>query len=176
MANVFRSKEVLKKTHNIHGDDVVVPVYGVYVSGEYTPPYYANPTLHLMSISSVKASVDSMTTEETDISDVFTMGLCRFDVDMTWGIQTYMIEAANLNDQPMTLGLCRLDIDNDIVIEAYENDRINTKNEFTFGMCRFDVTNPISIDILPTQHKHQTPEPILRLSGVTSVKATISNS
>jgi hypothetical protein len=68
-----------------------------------------------------------------------------------------------------------LDIDNDIVIEAYENDHINTKNEFTFGMCRFDVANSISIDILPTQHKHQTPEPMLRLSGVTSVKATISN-
>ena len=176
MANVFRSKEVLKKTHNIHGDDVVVPVYGVYVSGEYTPPYYVNPALHLMSISSVKASIDSMTTKELDISDVFTMGMCRFDVDMTWGIQTYMIEAENPMDQPMTFGICRLDIDNDIVIEAYETDLINTKNEFTFGMCRFDVANPTSIDILPTQHKRQTPEPILRLSEVTSVKATISNS
>ena len=176
MANVFRSKEVLKKTHDIHGDDVVVPVYGVYVSGEYTPPYYVNPALHLTNISSVKASVDSMTTEETDISDVFTMGICKFDVDMTWGIQTYVIEADNLIDQTVTLGLCRLDIDNNIVIEAYENDHINTKNDFTMGICRFDIVNTTSINILPTQHKRQTPEPILRLSEVTSVKAIISNS
>lgn len=42
MANVFRSKEILKKTHQENHEDnnIVVLVYGVHVSGEYTPPYY----------------------------------------------------------------------------------------------------------------------------------------
>jgi hypothetical protein len=31
IANVFRYKEVLKKAHNTHGDNNIVPVYGVYV-------------------------------------------------------------------------------------------------------------------------------------------------
>lgn len=42
MTNVFRSKEILKKTHQENHEDnnIVVLVYGVHVSGEYTPPYY----------------------------------------------------------------------------------------------------------------------------------------
>ena len=41
MANVFRSKEVYKHLkYDLHDRNEIVAVQGVYVSGEYRPPYY----------------------------------------------------------------------------------------------------------------------------------------
>ena len=54
MANIFRSKEVYKKVNkneSSYDRDVLIPVgepakpnseYGVYVAGEYRPPYYTD--------------------------------------------------------------------------------------------------------------------------------------
>ena len=60
MANVFRSKEVYKHLkYDLHDRNEMVPVQGVYISGEYRPPYYNDPCIHIYEISSQNAKVDS---------------------------------------------------------------------------------------------------------------------
>ena len=59
MANVFRSKEVYKHlNYNLHDRNEIVPVQGVYISGEYRPPYYNDPVLMIYEMSSQPPKVD----------------------------------------------------------------------------------------------------------------------
>jgi len=74
MANIFRSKEVYKKVgkqESSYDRDVLIPVgedfkpdseYGIYVAGEYRPPYYTDG-LTILGFSSNPALIVDYTSE-----------------------------------------------------------------------------------------------------------------
>ena len=96
MANIFRSKEVYKKVNkneSSYDRDVLIPVgepakpnseYGVYVAGEYRPPYYTDG-LTILGFSSEHVHVVDYITdykntakEPTTIAFGFSSPPCTF--------------------------------------------------------------------------------------------------
>ena len=55
MAYIIKSDEVYK---HIKGKHKIVPVQGVYVTGEHRPPYYNEAGVHILSLSTQPATVN----------------------------------------------------------------------------------------------------------------------
>jgi hypothetical protein len=178
MANVFRSKEVYKHLkYNLHDRNEIVAVQGVYVSGEYRPPYYNNPTIRIYTIDSSPAIVADLQVDESNASDVPTVGMYALDTtESVWDIERYSQENADIENVD-TVGMYGINITDTIWdIDRYERDYIDTNTD-TVGVYSLSVTDTTLVDYerYSTELKNNTPEPILRLSTLTSDKATVEN-
>ena len=155
MANVFRSKEVYKKIgkhDNIYGIDIIVPVGehdhpggGMYVTGEYRPPYYTDG-LTLESISSTPATItplitiDGRSLSPTTVVFGFTSDPCD------WNVERY--------------GRDFYDTYTDISMVTFG---------FEYGLNDIDPVHN------PTLNLNNQPEPAITLEGISSDPATIVN-
>jgi hypothetical protein len=177
MANVFRSKEVYKHLkNNPHDRNEIVPVQGVYVSGEYRPPYYNNPTIKIYTIESQPPTIADFQVDEAEASDIQTVGLYNLDVtDTVWNIKHYSQENIDINPSE-TVGLYGINVTDTVWdINRYEHDYIDTKTD-TVGVYGLSATNAtLEYVRYSTEIKNNTPEPILRLSTLTSDRATVEN-
>ena len=66
MAYIIKSDEVYK---HIKGKHKIVPVQGVYVTGEHRPPYYNEAGVHILSLSTQPATVNDFKDVALDQSD-----------------------------------------------------------------------------------------------------------
>ena len=148
MANVFRSKEVYKNfRYDIDKTKKVVPVQGVYVASEYRPPYYNEPGIHIYEISGQHCTIADFKTEEAETQGMKTAGMYMFDIT----------ESA-------------------YTLERYEKDYIDTKGMETAGMYMLDIVDSgYRLDIYGKKSSNSTPEPILRLSSLTSEACVVEN-
>ena len=70
MANIFRSKDIYKRAPKIpSSEDPLRIVKGLYVVGDYKPPYYIGPCLHITDIKTNKATVVDYTTKSMSYED-----------------------------------------------------------------------------------------------------------
>ena len=148
MANVFRSKEVYKNfRYDIDKTKKVVAVQGVYVASEYRPPYYNEPGIHIYEISGQHCTIADFKTEEVETQGMETAGMYMFDIT----------ESA-------------------YTLERYEKDYIDTKGMETAGMYMLGIVDTgYRLDIYGKKFSNSTPEPILRLSSLTSEACVVEN-
>ena len=148
MANVFRSKEVYKNfRYDIDKTKKVVAVQGVYVASEYRPPYYNEPGIHIYEISGQHCTIADFKTEEAETQGMKTAGMYMFDIT----------ESA-------------------YTLERYEKDYIDTKGMETAGMYMLGIVDSgYRLDIYGKKSSNSTPEPILRLSSLTSEACVVEN-
>ena len=148
MANVFRSKEVYKNfRYDIDKTKKVVAVQGVYVASEYRPPYYNEPGIHIYEISGQHCTIADFKTEEVETQGMETAGMYMFDIT----------ESA-------------------YTLERYEKDYIDTKGMETAGMYMLAIVDSgYRLDIYGKTSSNSTPEPMLRLSSLTSEACVVEN-
>ncbi len=171
MANVFRSKEVLKKTHNENsGDTVVVPVYGVYISGKFNPPFYSNPSVMISQISSRKATIDDLTLKTEGTYDNV-LNLLELTIDPSVTIVDYSVDSKNTYDN--VLNLLELTIEPTVTIDSYTSDTIGTYDN-VLNLLELTIDPSVTIVSMPSNTLNNTPEPGLRLSSIESIKASIT--
>ena len=77
---INNAKEVYYSFRDDHGDRHMVPVRGVYVTGEYKPPSYIEPMLRLVSIKTTHPKIE----EYTEVSKSHTSDTNHhlYDVDI----------------------------------------------------------------------------------------------
>lgn len=69
--NIFRSKEVYKRIPKVSSEENPLrPVRGMWVSGEYRPPYCIDEAVHIQEISSKSAEVYDYTSRTQNIEDL----------------------------------------------------------------------------------------------------------
>ena len=148
MANVFRSKEVYKHLkYNLHDRNEIVPVQGVYVSGEYRPPYYNNPVLMIYEMSSQPAKVDDFQDVNRSADEDTVVKILDFSVNFqTPSITNYTAAS-----------------------ESSGEDTVVKILDFSVNFLQPSFTH------YNRKQTNMTPEPMLRLSTLTSEKATIEN-
>ena len=148
MANVFRSKEVYKNfRYDIDKTKKVVPVQGVYIASEYRPPYYNNPTLRIYEISSVHATVVSF-------QDVTATN----GEDPMYKILDFKVERLIPNLINYTTGSANAGEDTMYKILDFQVTRLNPGETYFYKA-----------------KGNSTPEPMLRLSSITSESALVEN-
>lgn len=176
MANIHQSKEVYKKYRNIHGDAVVVPVTGVYVTGIYRPPYYVNHGLTISSLTTQKATVVDFTEDDATVNTDNGLYLLDFTMDVyNPDITIYTTSETNVyNDN----GLYLLDFTMDVAnpdITYYSSDSVSTTDDVGLYLLDFtmDTVSPTIIDN-PTIQKSMAPESMLLITGISTSQAVIS--
>lgn len=179
MANVFRSKEVYKNIRfEIDKTKKVVPVQGMYVSGEYRPPYYNEPCVHIYTFSSQHANVaDFQDVSATNGEDPM-VKIIDFKIErLVPSITNYTVAETDAGEGSMVkildFQVNRLQPS----IDFYQSKNQNAGEGQMVKIIDFYV-NRITNQQYTFFHKQRgesTPEPTLRLSSITSERATIEN-
>ena len=82
MANIFKSKEVYKHlATGTHEKESIVAVKGVYVTGEYRPPYYIDAGLHISGITTQSAVVKNYTTASVTLPNDHILNILPIEID-----------------------------------------------------------------------------------------------
>lgn len=68
MSGYYKSKEVYKQYRDSEGNPHITPVRGLYVGGEYTPPYYIDHNITITEITSTKCNAVHYTEESCDLN------------------------------------------------------------------------------------------------------------
>ena len=189
MANIFRSKEVYKKVskqESSYDHDVLIPVgepfkanseYGIYVAGEYRPPYYTDG-LTISSISSTRATVVDYTSNYEYPSAGESSFIYDFDVsDSLFSIERF--EKIYI-DLPPDEGSIIYDFD--VSSSIFDIDRFEKDYEYPpadEGVFVYDFDTLIN-----TVHVEQgrwfdylvnQPEPGMQLESITSDPVTVTD-
>ena len=70
VANIFNSKEVYKRIPKVSSkDNPLRKVRGMYVTGDYRPPYYIDSSLHIMEINTNKPTIVDFTQASASTED-----------------------------------------------------------------------------------------------------------
>ena len=178
MADVFKSQEVYKHVnYNLHDRNEMIAVRGVYVTGEYRPPYYNEPTLKISYIQSINPTIVNFETEESETTTPQTTGMYKFAVSgSTYDIQRYSSESVDASNA-QTVGMYNFNVSaTSYVIDRYGKDYIDASNAQTVGMYNFAVSNTqYQIIRSPIIHTNSTPEYGLGLSFLRTDSATVEN-
>lgn len=178
MANVFRSKEVYKHLkYDLHDRNTIVPVQGVYVSGEYRPPYYNNPVLMIYEMSSQPAKIDDFQDVSRSSDEDTVVKILDFSADFkTVNITNYTAASESTGEDTVVK---ILDFSADFLQPSF--DFYKTISESSGEDTVVKVLDLSTTFIQPSftyynqKQTNMTPEPILRLSTLTSDKATVEN-
>lgn len=178
MANVFRSKEVYKHLkYNLHDRNEIVPVQGVYVSGEYRPPYYNNPVLMIYEMSSQPAKVGDFQDVNRSTDEDTVVKVLDFSVDFKpVNITNYTAASESSGDDAVVK---ILDFSVNFLqpsFDFYKTISESSGDDAVVKVLDFSTTflQP-SFTYYNQKQTNMTPEPMLRLSTLTSGKATVEN-
>lgn len=70
MSNIFRSKEIYKRIPGVSSDNNPLrAVQGMYVSGEYRPPYYIDGFIQINKVKTNKATITDYTQDTKSLKN-----------------------------------------------------------------------------------------------------------
>ena len=148
MANVFRSKEVYKHlNYNLHDRNEIVPVQGVYISGEYRPPYYNDPVLMIYEMSSQPPKVDDFQDVNRSSDEDSVVKILDFSVNFLQPSFDFYKTISESSGE-------------DTIVKVLDLSVNFLQPSFTY---------------YNRKQTNMTPEPTLRLSYLSSEKATLEN-
>lgn len=177
MGNIFRSNEVYKHTKTIiNGHHQIIPVRGVYITGEYRPPYYNEPGIHITSITSTSPTIRDFTDVERSDEDgmvkVLNFSVTRSEPTIT----NYTVNTVSSGEDTMTKLLEFSVTYNQPSYEWYTSATQNAGEDTMVKLLEFTVTrNGIQPITYTTSRQHSTPESMLRLTSLRTEPATIEN-
>ena len=172
MANIFRSKDVFKRAPGIpSSEDPSRKVSGVYVVGDYKPPYYINSGITISGINNTKATVVDYTEKSVNASDCSTVGILSVDVTSST-VDVYTRQYRDASDCS-TVGILSIDVTESDILQ-YQRSYVNASDCSTVGILSIDVTDS-EIVRYSTNRQRLTPEPMLRIKSITTSKAIIAN-
>lgn len=171
MATLFRSDEVYKKiSKNVHNREEIIPVRGMYVSGQHSSPYYAEPALAFTGITSQPAEIYSLTSSAQSTTDHV---LNIINIDMDGEVTTEFFTKASDESFDTVLNIINIDFDGDFnEIEFFQKTTSDTFDT-ALNVLTVDMVGDPVIESLPIETRNEWPEPILTLSGITSDSASI---
>lgn len=175
MANIFRSKDVFKRVPGIPShDDPLRVVKGMYVVGEYNPPYYINSGITISNINTTKATVVDYTQKNADSNDNV-VNVLNIDVIGDLSIAYYTRQSYSLQTDNV-VNIVNIDVDpTPLDILYYTTSNQNPGNDHVLNVVNIDAdTSPLDIVYYSTIEYPCAPEPMLRIKSISTTKATIS--
>lgn len=155
----------------------IVPVRGVYVTGEWKPPSYIEPTLNLLHIKTNHSTIEDFTEKTESPISTASHHLYDIDLDATFRIDLYTTDTAPNQMGTATHHLYDIDLDATFYIEEYQStvapNQIGTATHHLYDV---DISNDIgTYTVHPKINAGSQPEPILRLIELNVSGVTIEN-
>lgn len=178
MADVFKSQEVYKHVnYNLHDRNEMIAVRGVYVTGEYRPPYYNEPILALSYLTGINATVvdfqdGAVSNGEDPMYKMLDFVITDFPVTPTF----YTVGSANAGEDSIYKMLDFVITAMQPTCEFYETKSQSAGEDSMYKMLDFiiDFSQP-GMTIYPSIYQNSTPEYGLGLSFIRTDIAVIEN-
>ena len=179
MGIIFKSKEVYKHLDKKPNEQhKMVPVQGLYVSGEFRPPYYTEGQIHITDFTSTPGSAVSFKnvsrTDEDGCVKVLDFSIDTGSISIT----NYTTASANAGEDCCVKVL-------DFWVEPSLNltyDWYKTVSQSAGEDCcvkvidfTIDSNNIFPLTTYLKAKQNSTPEPILRLTGIVSENCIAEN-
>lgn len=178
MGNIFKSDEVYKHLkYDLHNRNEIVPVRGVYITGVYSPPYYNEPIIRISSLTSSQPLIEDLTETSWANGSDQSMKILDFGVSITpLSLTNYTVTDLDPgSDQFMKI----LDFSvspSTPPLTFYESTDRSSGTDSFMKVIDFSCTyNGLTPVIHSIERGHSTPEPILRMTRISSGPATITD-
>lgn len=180
MGIIFKSKEVYKHLEKKPNEQhKMVPVQGLYVSGEWRPPYYNDPALVITQFTSENCIPASFKSVYQDFKDADGCIMYGMNVSApTVSIQRYTKEFVDLLPDPDGCAIYDMDISQpSYSFMRYSREYDSAKDNDGCGM--YDINLNSAGGYNTTRYgkakQNSTPEPILRVTQFISDPAVVEN-
>ena len=175
---ISNAKEIYHKLpRDTSGNSSLVPVRGVYVTGEYKPPIYTDPSLNLLSITTNKSTVEDWVERYVTTTDIKTTHhLYDVSVDSTFRIDNYT--TANMTPQTdhTTHHLYDIYMDPTFNIESYTTEQLAPQiDKAGQHLYDFTIDSDFEISYKSAIIGGSQPESTLRIVELSTGAATIMN-
>ena len=176
MANIFNSKEVYKRIPKVSSkDNPLRKVRGIYVTGDYRPPYYIDSSLHIAEINTNKPTIVDFTQVTKPTYDDSTSSLLSLDCNWDLKFNRYTRATASVTDDS-TSSLLNLNC-NELTLTKIPRPKVYVDADIGSTSSLIDVN--CSRDLLITRYhtqKYETqPEQICVVTDQYTTKASIEN-
>lgn len=174
MANIFRSKEVYKRMPGVPAENNPLrPVQGMYVVGDWRPPYYILSGLHISDIKTTKATVVNFTTISEEAYDKDqNMSISRFNVGKLT-VQRFTKKYEDIYDDSK-IAMTKFNV-SPLSVTLYSRAYENIYDDSKISMTKFKITSGLSVLKRHRNPYSTLPEPTLRIKSIETKKATITN-
>ena len=145
------------------GTNKIVPIRGMYVTGEYKPPEYIEPVLQLLSVKTNKANIVDYVEKSVSHYSSTSHHLYDVDADDTQRIDWYTSKTAPNQVGSTTHHLFDVDADDTQRIDWYKSKSVSHYSSTTHHL--FDVNSDSTFSIINKSSAiyGSQPEPILRI-------------
>lgn len=181
MANIFKSKEVYKHlATGTHEKESIVAVKGVYVTGEYRPPYYIDAGLHISGITTQSAVVKNYTTTSVTLPNDHILNILPIEVDTSIvpDVLSYTRAESTLPNDHI-LNILPIEVDTSIVpdILAYSSDKRDLPNDHILNILPIEVDETIDPVVIyfNKEYLNDQYDGSLRIRSISTTKATVSS-
>lgn len=173
MANIFRSDEVYKKPpKDLHNKDEIIPVRGLYITGQYRPPYYANPIINISAFTSNNADIIPLTTAASETTDA-AINILNIDVVPEFDVEHYSVAYSETADA--VVNILNIDLNNSLPDIEFYSTASGSTVDTAINILNIDAVFNPDVTQMNRATYNQNPEPILVMTGITSNRASVSN-
>ena len=166
----YASEVYYKIPRGPDGLNKIVPVRGVYVTGEWKPPVYIDPCVQVVEITGAPALVETYTTANADTYDPTATSLHLYDAyintddyKITWYTRGYNNQT---DKHGSSIHLIDIDIDATVSADWYSRGRNSQTDKHGSSIHLIDVDiDPgiVTVDY-PTKRGGNLPEPMVRMT------------
>lgn len=158
------------------GTKQLVPVRGVYVTGEYKPPEYVEPILRLLEFKTNHPLIEDYIETSATTKSGSSHHLYDIDLDATFVVEAYTQATAPAQKQGSSHHLYDINVDATFVIEPYQSTTTPPqKHGSTHHLYDIIVDPTCVISVKTTVIGGSQPEPILRMIEFNVSSATIED-
>lgn len=170
------AKEVYYHFRDEHGEAKVVPVRGVYVTGEFKPPMYFEPILRLLEVNANHPTIEDYI--ETSYTQTVSSSHHLYDMDLNTTFRVDEYTTGKIDDQKIstTHHLFDFDLDTTFHTEDFYTTSIpNQTMSTTHHLFDFDLDPTYSAIDYTRIIAGSQPEPMLRMIEFDTNTSTITD-
>ena len=176
---ISNAKEIYHKLpRDGTGTSKIVPVRGVYVTGEYKPPIYSDPSIQLQNISTGPSTIRDWIETRISITDIKTTHhIYDISVDSTFSFDTYTTSSMPTQTDISTHHMYDISVDSSFNIDYYTTDRLPDQIDIALQhLYDISMDPDFEISYKTSIVGGSQPEPMLRLIEIDIGPASIINS
>ena len=158
------------------GTKQLVPVRGVYVTGEYKPPEYVEPILRLLEFKTNHPLIEDYIESSATTKSGSSHHLYDIDLDATFVVEAYSQATAPTQKQGSSHHLYDINVDPTFVIEPYQSTTAPAQKQGSTHHLYDIIVDPTYVISVKTKViGGSQPEPILRMIEFNVSSATIED-
>ena len=125
----------------------MVPIRGMYVTGEYTPPEYIDPALCILEFKTNNVTIENYVEKSVDYEMGSSHHLFDIDVDDSFDIVAYSKATAPDQTDGTTHHLFDLSVTPTFIIDSKSNEECSSQPEPILRLIEFNVSTPTIEDV-----------------------------